>query len=459
MIPVILSGGSGTRLWPVSRTKYPKQFADLFDEGLLFKTFKRLKVLGNPWTITTRELKVLTERAYADLSLPVQAVYEPFGKNTAPAVAAICHLLSLKGFTGDVVGVFPADQFIEKELEFIEALKLAESLALKGQIVTIGLKPTYPATGYGYIETTSSVMGEAGKAKAFKASGFREKPNIETAEKFVKSGSFFWNAGMFIFKVSRMSELFAQHKPEMWKLIQTLKPDLSNIEEVYQKVESISIDYAIMEKLPEHTCIPCDIGWNDVGSWDEVSKIRSNAANIVEVGGSGNFVVGSDEKLYSFIDVSDVMLIETSDAILVAKKGSSQKVKDVVDKLKASGKDFFKRLLGERNFDIRPWGRFEILRDTEAFKSKVIHVDPGQQLSYQSHAKRAEHWVVTRGIGEVVLNDKVHTLKPGENIFIPQGAKHRMRNPGREVVEFVEVQIGTYFGEDDIVRYQDDYQR
>lgn len=458
MISVILSGGSGTRLWPVSRTKFPKQFADLFDESLFSKTLRRLKSLGEPWSITTKDLRVLTDRAYSEAQIKSPGViYEPFGRNTAAAIAALVRVLIQKGLSHEVVGIFPADHFIEKEKEYLSALKLAEQVAQNGSVVTIGILPTFPATGYGYIETTKDIKDSQGQLKAYKAVGFREKPNREKAEEFLKSGNYFWNAGMFIFKVSTMSQLFEKHQPKIWATISELKNDLSNIEDVYKKVESISIDYAIMEKLSEHVCIPVDVGWSDVGSWDEVAKIKASDTDVVEVGGKNNFVLSQDKKVYSFVDTDDLMVIETSDAVLIAKRGSSQKVKDALEKVKTLERG--KQLVEERNFELRPWGWFEVLRDTEDFKSKVIHVEPGHQLSYQSHAKRAEHWVIIKGQPEVVLNDKVHHLKPGESIYIPQGAKHRMRNTTQETVEFVEVQVGTYFGEDDIVRYQDDYKR
>lgn len=460
MIPVILSGGSGTRLWPVSRSKYPKQFADLFAESLFTKTLKRLKVLGTPWALTTKELTVLTERCYGEVGLKPVAIYEPFGKNTAPAIGVLCHILNLKGHSNDVVGVFPADHFIEDESTYIGALRLAESIASTNVVVTIGIKPTYPATGFGYIETSSKEIAKStGGLVGFRAVGFREKPDTKTAQEFINSGNFFWNAGNFIFKVSHMIKLFEKHLPDMWATIQTLKPDCSNIEDVYKAVQNVSIDYAIMEKLEEHVCIPCDIGWNDVGSWDEVSKIRETTTDVVQVEASNNFVLSQGAKLYAFVEASDLLVIETSDAVLIAKKGSSQKVKDVVEKLKKSDKSQHANILMERNFDIRPWGSYEILRDSENYKSKVIHVNPGHQLSYQSHTKRAEHWVITKGNPEVVLNDKTYQLKPGESIYIPQGAKHRMRNTTNDIVEFIEVQVGTYFGEDDITRYQDDYNR
>lgn len=458
MIPVILSGGSGTRLWPVSRVKFPKQFADLFDESLFSKTLRRLKSLGEPWSITTQDLRVLTDRAYSEAKIKSPGViYEPFGRNTAAAIAALVRVMIQKGLSDEIVGIFPADHFIENEKEYLSALKLAEQVASGGSVVTIGILPTFPATGYGYIETTKDIKDSQGKLKAYKAVGFREKPSREKAEGFLKSGTYFWNAGMFIFKVGVMAQLFEKHQPKIWSTISELKNDLSNIGEVYKKVESISIDYAIMEKLSEHVCIPVNVGWSDVGSWDEVAKIKTSDTDVVEVGSKNNFVLSQDKKVYSFVDADDLMVIETSDAVLIAKRGSSQKVKDALEKIKSLEQG--KKLVEERNFELRPWGRFEVLRDTEDFKSKVIQVEPGHQLSYQSHAKRAEHWVIVKGHPEVVLNDKVHHLKPGESIYIPQGAKHRMRNTTQEIVEFVEVQVGTYFGEDDIVRYQDDYKR
>jgi mannose-1-phosphate guanylyltransferase/mannose-1-phosphate guanylyltransferase/mannose-6-phosphate isomerase len=209
-----------------------------------------------------------------------------------------------------------------------------------------------------------------------------------------------------------------------------------------------------MEKLKEQVCIPCDLGWSDVGSWTEIAKLREST-EMVEVSSDGNFAFSTQGKLVSFVDTKDLIVVDTADAILVSHKDSSQKVKQVVDVLNSKND----KRAHEHPFEFRPWGRFEILRDTPDFKSKVIHVNPGQQLSYQSHAKRAEHWVIIKGRPEVVLDDVVHVLNPGESIYIPLGAKHRIRNPGKDVLEFVEVQVGTYFGEDDIVRYSDDYKR
>ncbi len=458
-IPVILSGGSGTRLWPVSRTAFPKQFCEIFDRSLLEKTIERVKPLGSPAVLTTAVLSVLTERALKNSNVAPSKIpstyYEPYGKNTAPAIAFLCRALEMKGLSETTVGIFPADHLITNEDLFVKAVVLAKEAALKGNVVTVGIQPTFPATGYGYIEVTSNVVVQAGEIKAVQAKGFREKPDTATAEKFIQSGNYFWNAGMFVFQVKTMQAALEKFFPEGYQAFKTLKEDHSNLKDIYASVANISIDFAVMEKIQNHVCVPCALDWNDVGSWDEIAKALGTTP-AVQVEGSGNFAYAPKGKTVTTVGVSDLVIVDTTDALLISKKGSTQKVKDVVDQLKAK-----KSLLPEQHpFEHRPWGDFEILRDTADFKSKVIHVLPGQQLSYQSHAKRAEHWVIVKGNPEVVLNDEVLKLNPGENVYIPLGAKHRIRNPSATVpVEFVEVQVGTYFGEDDIVRYQDDYKR
>jgi len=455
-VPVILSGGSGTRLWPLSRTHFPKQFCEIFDESLFIKTLNRLKPLGSPWVVTNTALRVITETAMREAHVPThQAIFEPKANNTAPAIALLCKVFEDHRQTDTIAGIFPSDHLIQNEDAFKKAIDLAVDCAKQGQMVTLGIKPTYPATGYGYIEVAKKAFAEKGKLKAYVTKGFREKPNEQTAEEFIESGHFYWNGGMFIFHVAKMIEHFQTLMPDLWKVINELKSDLSNLNEVYARCPAQSIDYGIMEKLKDQVCIPCELGWSDVGSWTEIAKLRESTEKI-EVGGQGNFALSSEGRLVSFVDTRDLIVVDTADAILVAKKSSTQKVKQVVDALNEH-KD---KRAHEHPFEFRPWGSFEILRDTKDFKSKVIYVNPGHQLSYQSHEKRAEHWVIVKGHPEVVLNDVIHRLKPGESIYIPQGAKHRIRNPNEfEVVEFVEVQVGTYFGEDDIVRYSDDYKR
>jgi mannose-1-phosphate guanylyltransferase/mannose-1-phosphate guanylyltransferase/mannose-6-phosphate isomerase len=475
MIPVVLSGGSGTRLWPVSRAAVPKQFCDLLGESLLAKTLRRLRPLGAPGLVGARDTEVLARRVLRELDLPTDRVwFEPIGRNTAPAVALACHLLTLRGEGSAVVGIFPADHLVEDEETFLRAVRLAERCAERGQVATIGIRPSRPETGYGYLELGTDVFareesdgpkeeaetgGTGGPLVARVALGFREKPDRETAERYLETGSFVWNAGMFVFRAEVMVEHFARLMPETWELVRTIDADLSNLEAVYERLAPESLDYGIMEHLDELVSIPCSIGWSDVGSWDEVARIRRSEGapdpQVYSVGGGDHFVLPFRDRLVALVDVEDLLVVDTADALLIARKGSSQRVKEVVARLAEDGRP----QATEHVFDLRPWGRFEILRDTEEFKSKVIDVDPGQRLSYQSHEHRSEHWIIVRGRPEVILDDRTIRLGPGDHLFIPQGAKHRIRNPTDEPVTFVEVQLGTYFGEDDIVRYQDDYDR
>lgn len=460
MIPVVMSGGSGTRLWPVSRTKLPKQFCSIFEQSLHSMTLSRLSKLGTPWVITSKTLRDLTIKNLNDLGMnPQNIILEPIAKNTAPAIALLTQSLMQKGLGDSVVGIFPADHIIENEEGFVAAVHLAKEEAIRGRVVTLGIKPDHPATGYGYIQTDGTTLSSQGKLASHSVSKFHEKPSLEKATEFIQAGDYFWNAGIFVFKVNTMADLFQTHQQQMWAAVSALKPDLSNIDSIYAVVDNISIDYAIMEKLPPShlACVPCDIGWNDVGSWDAIAEILGGAGkeNKIEVRAKNNFVQSSIDKTYAFVEVDDLIVVDTSDALLVSRKGATQGVKDAVDVLKLKKPNILK----EHTFEERPWGRFEILKDTAEFKSKVIHVNPAQQISYQSHSKREEHWLITKGQGEVILNDDIIPVQPGSYVKIPLGAKHRIRNSGKITVEFVEVQMGTYFGEDDIVRYQDDYHR
>jgi mannose-1-phosphate guanylyltransferase/mannose-1-phosphate guanylyltransferase/mannose-6-phosphate isomerase len=462
MIPVILSGGSGTRLWPISRVKYPKQFNELFEEPLQNLTLKRLGALGRPMVITSVTLRDFTEKKAKEAGFPeIDVVYEPFGRNTAPAVAALCRILESRGQAGEVVGVFPADHLVADQKVFLSALDLAETGAKQGKVVTLGLKPKFPETGYGYIQTQRVPFSHNSQLSSYSVVGFHEKPDLETAKHFLADGSFYWNAGIFVFSVKLMIELFQKYQPQIWNGVAALKGDLSNIKEIYEKLPNISLDYAIMEKLSgeELLCVPCDPGWSDVGSWDAVAEVYEKTGrsrgNPIEVDSKNNFVLPKVDKRYAFVGVDDLIVVDTEDALLISSKGHTQDVKIVVERLKAEAP----KLAVEHVFEERPWGRFEVLRDKPHFKSKVIRVDPHSQISYQSHAKREEHWIIVKGAGEVILNDQVLPVQTGSYVKIPLGAKHRIRNPNAEPIEFIEVQLGTYFGEDDIVRYQDDYKR
>jgi mannose-1-phosphate guanylyltransferase/mannose-1-phosphate guanylyltransferase/mannose-6-phosphate isomerase len=464
MIPVILSGGSGTRLWPVSRASYPKQFCDFYDGSFLGNTIHRLKALGDIHILTTKSMGALTQRATKREGLnEANVLLEPMGKNTAPAIALLCHVLAMRGKKSEIVGVFPSDHLISDEVAFQKAVALATEVAAKGFVVTLGVTPHSPATGYGYIEVTGEAVAKSQDLTAMKVRGFREKPSLQVAQTYVDSGKHFWNAGMFMFRAADMISHFEKFQPQMWKKISEIKSDLSNLDYNYALVDSISIDYAVMEKLETQACVPCDMGWSDVGSWDEVARISDESAKvrtqsraeIFNIGSENNYVFSVHNKVIGLIDVSELIVVDTPDALLVVRKDSSQKVKELVDEMRTAGMTE----ATDHPFETRPWGKFEILADEPHYKAKKITIDAGAQLSYQSHTQRSEHWVVISGAAQVTLNEKPISLKAGEYVHIPAGCKHRMKNMGTEPLIFVEVQTGSYFGEDDIVRYKDDYNR
>lgn len=464
MIPVIISGGSGSRLWPISRTSHPKQFCDIFDEPLLEHTLKRMQPMGIPMIVTVQSLKVLTDRCMNNLGLPLDnVIYEPFPKNTAPAVALLCHVLDQQGKRNEVVGVFPADHLVASEKKFLDIVRLAEKCAQDGKVVTLGIQPDHPSTGFGYIETSNEEYKKDGEFSVRKVRQFSEKPDAATAKKFLESGNHFWNAGMFVFKVDVMIKAFEQYLPEVWKIVSAIDKDRANLSEKYSQVASVSIDKGIMEKIDQQVCIPSDIGWSDLGSWDDYAKMAdlglisqgTNKAKTVAYEAKNNFVFSVKEKTIAIVGIDDAFVIETPDALLVGKKGHSQDTKKIVEELEKK-KD---KTTTDHTFDHRPWGKYEIISDDSEFKIKVIAVNPGQQLSLQSHLHRSEHWVIIDGVGEVVINEQVVTVSPGSSIVIPSNSKHRMRNTGKKVLRFVEVQTGEYFGEDDIQRYEDDYNR
>jgi mannose-1-phosphate guanylyltransferase/mannose-6-phosphate isomerase len=464
MIPVVISGGSGSRLWPISRTSYPKQFCEIFDEPLLERTLRRVQTIGEPLVITVSSLKVLTDKCVENLNIPLSnVIYEPIARNTAPAIALLCHRLLNSGKADEVVGVFPADHFIQNREAFYDVVALAEECAKDGKIVTLGIQPDHPATGFGYIECDSNVFKENNKNSARHVKSFFEKPELKTAEIFLASGNHFWNAGMFVFRVQSMVNAFQQHLPELWSKVCELQADESNLLAIYTQLDPISIDKGIMEKVKGQVCIPSQIGWSDLGSWDDYAKIselgqitnHNNKASVVSYESSKNFVLSVRPKTIALVNVDDILIVDTPDALLIGRKGKSQNTKKIVEQL-AVNKD---KTASEHTFDHRPWGKYEILSDDTEFKIKIIAVNPDQQLSYQSHIHRSEHWVVIDGTGEVVINEQVVDVFPGSSIVIPLNSKHRIRNTGKKILRFVEVQTGDYFGEDDITRYDDDYKR
>ncbi|MFZ3231088.1 MAG: mannose-1-phosphate guanylyltransferase/mannose-6-phosphate isomerase [Pseudobdellovibrio sp.] len=461
LIPIVLSGGSGTRLWPISRVMYPKQFSQLLEESLQSLTLSRLQRYEPTIIVTSENLINLTEKEiFKNKSIIRKVIYEPEAKNTGPAVAVVCRYLELLGLQDQIAGVFSSDALITDEVSFQHALQAAYLSAQSGQVVTLGIRPDRVETGFGYIQ----VKKESKLNQVTEVLKFHEKPNYQQAEKFISEGNYFWNAGIFIFQISKMIGHFKMHQPEVWAVVSELTGDLKNIKTIYSKLNKISFDYAIIEKLNTSalSCVPCDIGWSDLGSWDVLDQMStldpkkiSIAQKPYEIDSTKNSVFSNEKKTYGLVGVDDLIIVDTADALMICKKGESQKVKDLVDIIKI---DQIK-ITEEHVFENRPWGQFEVLNDEKHFKSKIIKVDSGQKISYQSHAQRAEHWVIVQGEATVILNDKEHDLKTGDHIFIPQGAKHRIHNKSAGIVEFIEVQVGSYFGEDDITRYQDDYGR
>ncbi|KGK24401.1 MULTISPECIES: mannose-1-phosphate guanylyltransferase/mannose-6-phosphate isomerase [Pseudomonas] len=475
LIPVILSGGVGSRLWPVSREAHPKPFMTLPDgQNLIQKTFlraARLEGVVEILTVTNRELLFKTEdeyRAINDEGLPQGYILEPFGRNTAAAVAAAA--VQLRQIYGPqaLMLVLAADHLIKKEGAFSQAVAKATDLASQGWLVTFGIKPRYPETGFGYIEAADGgALGDG-----LKVERFVEKPDLETAQAYVAAGNYFWNAGIFCFQVGTVIEEFTQHAPDVLEAVEhTLESSrcstssgytcLALEPESFAKVPDISIDYALMERSRKVATVPCDIGWSDIGSWNAVSELtppdeQGNRfeGEVMAYGASNNFVT-TENRLAALVGVENLLVVDTSDALLIAHKDHAQDVKHIVTRLKSDGHAAH---LMHRTVH-RPWGTYTTLEDGERFKIKRIVVKPKASLSLQMHHHRSEHWIVVSGMAVVVNDEQELMLNTNESTFIRAGHKHRLRNPGVIDLVLIEVQSGEYLGEDDIVRFEDKYGR
>ncbi len=453
MISVVLAGGSGTRLWPLSRYAYPKQFIKLSTKSFLGMTLERVCYVKPEKIITvTNELyRFFVQEELEKIPCESQLIYEPEPKNTAPAIALGLHHLLKEGFdSNQVVAVFPSDHMVNPTDVFATDLQKAIALARKGYIVTFGVPPAYPETGYGYIEA-----GERIDENGFEVRAFREKPDRETAMKYVESGNYLWNSGMFIFQMKTMLNEFKQLQPEIYEAIVSDKMDFESLPE-------ISIDYAIMEKTGKAAVVRASFSWSDVGSWRSFYEIvpdRDEQDN-VKIGDvvsidSRNSLIISQGRLVVTIGLEDCVVVETPDAVLVTRKDQAEKVKDVVGILKEAGK---KEAIEHRT-TYRPWGSYTVLEEGDRYKIKRITIKPGASLSLQMHYHRSEHWVVVKGTARVVLDDKSTIIHEDESVYVPKSRKHRLENPGKIPVEIIEVQTGEYLGEDDIVRFKDIYGR
>lgn len=465
MFGIILAGGSGSRLWPLSRELYPKQLLNLnFDKSLLQSTFERLRYFmpsENIISITNVKHASSVRLQLENMTNNITVLSEPLAKNTAPAIALATKFIQSKEQSKQedpVILVVPSDHLIKNNQKFYETVQKGEKLAKEGYIVTFGIEPTYPETGYGYINVLNKKLYEGYKVKAFV-----EKPDTETAQKYIDAKTYFWNSGIFMFKASTMIEEIKKLTPDICKVME--KFDFSASDKIeynlFNKMPSISIDYAIMEKSDKIALVKLESDWNDLGSWQSIYDVsKKDKNNNVMIGhvldeGSKNSLVYASSKLVATVGIDDLILVETDDAILACKKDRTQDVKKIFETLKKQHDDT--HLVHKTVY--RPWGFYTVSAQGKGFLTKLIHVNSGQKLSVQSHNHRSEHWVVLSGTAKVILEGKEHILSPGHSIDIPLKAIHSLQNPYKQELEIVEVQLGDKLIEDDIVRYEDIYGR
>ncbi|TSE30769.1 Alginate biosynthesis protein AlgA [Tepidimonas thermarum] len=472
LFPIVLSGGAGTRLWPVSREVHPKPFMTLPDgQTLLHKTYRRalsLPGVQEVITVTNRDHYFRTKDEYMAVQSPLPASYllEPQGRNTAPAIALAALYCQHHFGPQALMLVLPADHLITRHDAFVQAVQAATGLAQHGYLVTFGITPTAPETGYGYIQ-----VGEP-LGQGFAVRRFVEKPDAATAASYLASGGYCWNAGMFCFQAGVMLSALQTASPEVWAAASRcwehtrahLPPGPGMVEldaASFADMPDISIDYAVMEKAPQVAVLPCDLGWSDIGSWNALCQLvppddhgNRHIGDAVLVDSRDTFIQ-SEHHLVAAVGVHDLIIVDTADAVLVAHKDKTQDVRKVVQRLKQSGHETYRL----HRTVTRPWGTYTVLEEGPRFKIKRIEVRPGASLSLQMHHHRSEHWVVVSGIAKVVNGDSERLVNTNESTYIPAGQKHRLENPGKLDLVMIEVQCGDYLGEDDIVRFDDRYGR
>lgn len=454
LVPVILSGGAGTRLWPLSRELRPKQLLCLNSErSLLQETALRLK--GRPMVVCNQEHRFIVAEQLRELHIEPRAiVIEPVGRNTAPAVA----VTALLAHSDELLLVMPSDHQVRDPRAFRDAVERAVPLARAGQLVTFGIQPTSANTGYGYIK----------RGDGFDVEKFVEKPDSVTAESYLASGQYLWNAGIFLFKAGVFLEELAQYHPQMIDQCRNaLEQGGSDLfffrlaEDAFAAIAGQSIDYAVMEKTKRAAVVPVEMGWSDIGSWSALwqESPQDEGGNVllgdVIAEDTRNCYFRADDRLVTAIGVTDLIVVATDDAVLVADKSRDQDVKKVVERLKAAGRPE----ASQSSRSWRPWGWFQTIDDGHRYRVKHIQVNPGSKLSLQKHWHRSEHWVVVTGTALVTCGDNIFTLRENESTFIPAGTVHRLENPGKLPLRMIEVQSGEYIAEDDIVRIEDDYGR
>lgn len=463
ILPVILSGGTGTRLWPLSREAYPKQFLPLVgDRSMLQETWLRVAPVSSraPIIVANNEHRFIVAEQLLEIGVtPAAILLEPAGRNTAPAIA-LAALHAVADGSDPILLVLPSDHVVTNDAAFQNASKLAAIAAAEGKMATFGIVPTNPETGYGYIK---AVTGEG----ALQVEAFVEKPDSETAQRYLLSGEYFWNSGMFVFKASTYLQQLKNLQPEILAICEaalakaTRDSDFIRIDPaIFTTCPSDSIDYAVMEKTDLATVVPLDAGWNDVGSWSALWAVSTQDNNgnarhgdVIEIDCKNTYAYS--QRLIAMVGLEDVIVVETDDAVMVGHRNHIQKVKNIVSQLKTDGRP---HATWHRKV-YRPWGAYDSIDSGERFQVKRITVKPGGTLSLQMHHHRAEHWIVVSGTAEVTRGDEVILLTENQSTYIPLGVVHRLRNPGKLPLELIEVQSGSYLGEDDIIRFEDTYGR
>jgi mannose-1-phosphate guanylyltransferase len=454
MVNIILCGGSGTRLWPLSRTLFPKQFIKLFNNKSLFQlTLERNSVLCDAnFIVSNSEQYFLALEQEEELFSNNISSYllEPVGRNTAPAIALACMALDAE----EIVLVTPSDHLIKDEAAYKKVLEEAKNEVEKNQLVTFGITPTYPEIGFGYIE-----------ADGLDVKSFKEKPDLETAKLYLEKGNYYWNSGMFMFKAGVFLEELKKYSPEIYKTSEIAFSKKLNITDKQFKIKTDdmlnipedSIDYAVMESSDRVKVIPSDIMWSDLGDFNalstEIEEMTPDDCPPISIDSANNLIISN--KQVATIDIEDLVIIDTPDALLISKKESTQKVKNVVAKLKEQNSELTK----VHTLAHRPWGTYEVLLSTEQYKIKRIIVNQGKRLSLQKHFHRNEHWIVVSGTATVTVGNEKKLIRPNESTYIKMGEIHRLENEGKIPVVLIEAQVGEYTGEDDIIRIEDDFQR
>ncbi len=465
IIPVILSGGSGTRLWPLSREVYPKQFIKLLGDHSLFQqTCRRVDhpMFGKPVILCNEDHRFVVAEQLRTIGMEAAAIIlEPVRRNTAPSML-IAALWAAQQGPEAMVFALPSDHAISDTEALMQSLLVGTSAAREGNIVTFGIRPDSPHTGYGYIET---VPGE----RILDVRRFTEKPKKQEAEQYLQTGNYFWNSGMFLFSAQTMIDTFARHAPDMIEpceqALDRASSDLDFLrldKEAYARCDEISVDYAIMEKADNICCVPLQTQWSDLGTWMAVAECFARDEHGNAAHGEAMFVDSRDCFAYSadgahlvINGLEKVIVVSTRDAILITSRDATQNIGHIVKRRRALGYPDVRYHTRE----YRPWGHFDKLIESKRFQVKCLYINPGEKLSLQSHQFRSEHWVVVEGVVKVTIGDEERTLKVDESVFIPARVKHRLENPGKTPALLIEVQTGDYLGEDDIIRYDDIYKR